>query len=123
MSTVTVTAPASRIPTIRTRLRLTTRGRRVLASLAALPVAAAIAVGIIGGGSAVGSGDGGAPAGTFDTVTVMPGDSLWSIAQSVAPAQDPRDVVAEISSLNQLSSSGVDAGQRLSIPAAYSTGR
>ncbi|GGD43711.1 hypothetical protein GCM10010915_26000 [Microbacterium faecale] len=122
MSTVTLTAPASHIPATRTRLRLTTRGRRVLASLAALPIAAAVAVGIIGGGSAVGSGDGGAPAGTFDTVTVMPGDSLWSIAQSVAPAQDPRDVVAEISSLNQLSSSGVDAGQKLSIPAAYSTG-
>ena len=50
----------------------------------------------------------------------MPGDSLWSIAQKIAPQQDPRDVVEEISSLNQLQTSAVDAGQKLSLPAAYS---
>ena len=90
MSTVTLAASASHIPTPRTRLRLTHRGRRVLAAVAALPLTAAIAIGIVSGGAAIGSNDTGAPEGTFETVTVMPGDSLWSIARSVAPTQPRR---------------------------------
>ncbi|WP_156760408.1 LysM peptidoglycan-binding domain-containing protein [Microbacterium karelineae] len=123
MSTVTLAAPATHIPTMRTRLRITRRGRRVLASLAAVPVVAALGIAILGGGSALGSDEQGAPAGTFASLTVMPGDSLWTIAQQVAPQSDPRDVVAEIVSLNQLQSSLVAAGQTISLPAEYSEGR
>lgn len=103
-----------------TRLRLTRRGRRVLAALAAAPVVAGIAIATIGGGSALASREDGAPAGSFDTVTVMPGESLWTIAQEVAPAADPRDVVDAIIALNQLPSSSVDAGERIALPAGYS---
>ncbi|WP_110590357.1 LysM peptidoglycan-binding domain-containing protein [Microbacterium suaedae] len=123
MSTVTLAAPASHITTKRTRLRITRRGRRVLASFAAVPVVAALGVAILGGGAALGSNEEGAPAGTFATVTVMPGDSLWSIAQRVAPQEDPRDVVAAIVSLNQLQGSLVAAGQSISLPAEYSNAR
>jgi hypothetical protein len=108
------TAPA-------TRLRLTRRGRRVLAAIAAAPVAAGLALAIVSGGGALASREDGAPAGTFDTVTVMSGESLWSIAEDVAPAADPRDVVDAIIDLNQLPSSAVAAGERLAIPAEYST--
>uniref|UniRef100_UPI000FDC74CC LysM peptidoglycan-binding domain-containing protein n=1 Tax=Microbacterium sp. CPCC 204701 TaxID=2493084 RepID=UPI000FDC74CC len=101
------------------RLRLTVRGRRVLASLAALPATIALAFAIIGGGAALASRDEGAPAGTFATITVAPGDSLWSIAEEVAPAHDPRDVVDELVRLNALEGAAVWAGQRLSIPAGY----
>lgn len=103
----------------RTRLRLTARGRRVLAALAAVPVAAAIALAALGGGSAIATDSAGAPAGSFAEITVMPGDSLWSIAQEVAPAADPRDVVDAIARLNALESSSVAAGQRLAIQAEY----
>ncbi|MGO1234955.1 MAG: LysM peptidoglycan-binding domain-containing protein [Microbacterium gubbeenense] len=122
MSTVTLAAPGPHIATSRTRLRLTTRGRRVLAALAALPVIAGIAIGTFAGGAALGSNDAGAPSGTFQSVTVMPGDSLWGIAERVAPEADPRDVVSEIISLNVLSNSAVDAGDRIAIPAQYSSG-
>ena len=105
-----------------TRLRLTTRGRRVLAGLAALPAVVAIAIAALSGGAALASRDAGAPAGTYSEITVMPGDSLWSIAQDVAPAADPRDVVAEISRLNALDGGAVAAGQRLAIPAEYTAG-
>ncbi|WP_345752840.1 LysM peptidoglycan-binding domain-containing protein [Microbacterium rhizophilus] len=128
MSTVSITAyevPArTRVSGARTatRLRLTRRGRRVLAAIAAAPVAAGLALAIVSGGGALASRDAGAPAGTFDSVTVMPGESLWSIAEEVAPAADPRDVVDAIIALNQLPSSAVAAGERLAIPAEYSAG-
>jgi LysM repeat protein len=114
-SITTTTSPATR-----TRLRLTTRGRRVLATLAALPAVAALGVAIVSSGGALASGDAGAPSGSFDTVTVLPGDSLWTIAKDVAPDSDPRDVIDEIVRLNALPSSVLDAGQSLAIPAAYS---
>lgn len=122
MSTVTLAASAPHIATPHTRLRLTVRGRRLLASLAALPVIAGIAIGTLAGGAALGSNDAGVPSGTFQSVTVMPGDSLWGIAERVAPEADPRDVVGEIISLNVLPSSAVDAGDRIAIPAQYSNG-
>ncbi|GAB3278635.1 LysM peptidoglycan-binding domain-containing protein [Microbacterium lacusdiani] len=136
MTTVSITAyqapvrPARALRTERavrvapaTRLRVTRRGRRVLAALAAAPVAAGLALAVISGGGALASREDGAPAGTFDTVTVMAGDSLWSIAEEIAPAADPRDVVDAIVALNQLQSSSVAAGERLAIPAEYSSAR
>jgi LysM repeat protein len=51
-------------------------------------------------------------------VTVEQGDSLWTLAARVAPDNDPRDVVAQIRDLNDLSSSGLVPGQQLVLPAA-----
>lgn len=102
-----------------TRLRLTTRGRRVLAALAALPAVIAITIAALSGGAALASRDVGTAGESYREITVMSGESLWSIAQDVAPAADPRDVVAEISRLNALDGAEVAAGQRLAIPAEY----
>ncbi|MFB7893457.1 LysM peptidoglycan-binding domain-containing protein [Microbacterium sp. NPDC056044] len=102
-----------------TRLRLTVRGRRVLAVLAALPAVIALSAAMLGGGAALASRDAGAPAGSFTTVTVAPGESLWTIAEEVAPERDPRDVVDELVRLNALDTVLVQAGQRLAIPASY----
>jgi LysM repeat protein len=51
-------------------------------------------------------------------VTVQQGDSLWTLAQRVAPDNDPRDVVARIRDLNDLSSSSLTPGQQLVLPVA-----
>ncbi|WP_109211841.1 MULTISPECIES: LysM peptidoglycan-binding domain-containing protein [Microbacterium] len=102
-----------------TRLRLTVRGRRVLAVLAALPAIIALSAAVLGGGAALASRDAGSAAGSFSTVTVAPGDTLWSIAEEVAPGHDPRDVVDGIVRLNGLDSVLVQSGQNLAIPAAY----
>lgn len=51
------------------------------------------------------------------TVTVQPGESLWAIAEAVAPERDPRDVVADIVQLNNLEAGRVVPGQALFIPA------
>ena len=112
MSSIALTAPS-------TRLRITARGRRVVAFLVSLPIVAVLAVAIVGGGSALASGGAGAPAGSFTEITVMSGETLWSIAEDVAPSADPRDVVAEITRLNALPGGAVSAGQRIAIPAEY----
>lgn len=114
MATIALTAP-------RTRLRLTTRGRRVFAALAALPIVIAVVIAVLSGGTAVASREDGAPSGTYAEVTVMAGESLWSIAERIAPTTDPRDVVADIARLNALSGGAVMAGQRLAIPTQYDT--
>ena len=132
MSTISITATArpargataspfgavsGHAPT-RTRLRLTDRGRRVLAALVALPVVFAVVFAVLSGGSALASLDEGAPV-TFETINVMPGDTLWSIAGEVAPQADPRDVIDGIISLNALGSSAITPGQTLAIPAEF----
>lgn len=117
MTTIAMTRVGAGVPA--TRLRLTTRGRRVLTTLAAVPAVIAVVVAVLSGGAALASREAGAPEGSFQTVTVSAGESLWSIAQEVAPDADPRDVVASISRLNGLSDGVVPAGARLFIPAEY----
>lgn len=50
------------------------------------------------------------------TVTVKHGETLWDIAQSVNPGGDVRDTVVRIMEMNSLTSTAVDAGQRLEVP-------
>lgn len=102
-----------------TRLRLTARGRRVVLAVASVPLAIGIAFAALSGGSAVASGEEVATA-SFETVTVMPGDTLWTIAESIAPGADPRDVIGDITRLNVLQGGALQIGQELAIPAAYS---
>lgn len=103
----------------RSRLRLTARGRAVFATLAALPVVIVMFVFSLNGGGANATAD--LATGDFEYVTVMAGQSLWELAVELEPSADPRDVIYDVLQLNQLSSSEVYAGQRLAIPAAYSS--
>lgn len=100
------------------RLRLTKRGRAVLAGLAALPVAIALFAMSLNGSGAVATTD--LSTGDFDYVTVLAGQTLWQLAGDIDPNADPRDVIYDVLQLNQLTSSQIHPGQRLAIPAAYS---
>lgn len=105
------------IATGRTRLRLTRRGRVVFTSLAAVPlVTVALVVALNGGIAAAESTTVGRVATAFDYVTIQSGQSLWQLAETLAPESDPRDVIAEIVHLNQLPSDSVQPGQRLALP-------
>jgi nucleoid-associated protein YgaU len=93
-------------------LRLTLRGRRVVAGLSVaigLSIAAVTAtvVQVSGGGLQLAG---------VSTVVVQPGDTLWSIALDAAPDEDPRAVVEEIVDLNDLEGVGVAPGQVLELP-------
>ena len=52
---------------------------------------------------------------TRTVIVVKHGETLWDIAQAVDPQGDTRDTVARIMELNLLTSTTVDAGQRLEI--------
>ena len=92
-------------------LQLTVRGRRVVAFLAMIPIVTAMVV----FGGKVAQANSAAPAMT--TVVVQPGQSLWEVASSVDPSQDPRAVILEIQQLNGLESAEVSVGQQLIVPA------
>ncbi len=110
-SRVRCVRPTGRVQRSAVGLRLTTRGVMVLTVLVALA--------LVGGawfsapsGAQAGTGAGGA-ATTSAVVTVKDGDSLWSIAQVVAPTRDPRAEVDRLRQLNHLGDDSLAPGQTL----------
>jgi LysM repeat protein len=95
-----------------TTLRLTRRGRIVLGTLIAVPV---LAVSVLLASPGALAGDE-LVENDFEYITVLSGDTLWGIAKGVAPEADPRDVIAEIMTLNQLKNAALSPGQQLAIP-------
>ena len=97
-------------------LRLTRRGRVVIAIAAALLVTM---VSLLLAGVAQATNDGPSPRAARENlvqVIVRPGQSLWSVAESADPGQDTRAVIQQIIDLNSLNGDTVFAGQQLWIP-------
>ena len=91
-------------------VKLTVRGRRVVALLALLPIFVAFL--LIGTRAAQADATG--P--TTAVVKVEAGQSLWDVAVAVAPNEDPRSTIWTIKALNGLETSEVQAGQGLIVP-------
>jgi hypothetical protein len=106
----------SEVVPARSHLRLTRRGRVVFTTLAAVPLAIVAVLLGMNGGIAIATNS---SAPDLDTITVQAGQSLWSVAESIAPGHDPRDVIHELSALNGLESASVDPGQVLAVPGRY----
>lgn len=99
-----------------TPLRLTRRGRIVVAVMAALLVAG-LSLAVAGAAQATGhsaSSRGGSP--NLTRVVVRPGQTLWSVAQNADPHADPRQIIQQIAQLNALTSETLAVGQRLWVP-------
>ena len=97
-------------------LRLTRRGRVVVAVAVALLLAA---LSLVIAASAQATNHPLTPHGAQQNlaqVTVHPGQSLWSVAETADPGADPRAVIQQIVELNGLSGDVVFAGQRLWVP-------
>ena len=97
-------------------LRLTRRGRVVVALAAALLVTL---VSLLLAGVAQATNDGPSPRAARQNlvqVVVRPGQSLWSVAESADPDQDTRAVIQQIIDLNSLNGDTVFAGQQLWVP-------
>ncbi|MFJ5861402.1 LysM peptidoglycan-binding domain-containing protein [Pseudarthrobacter sp. NPDC092439] len=100
-------------------LRLTRRGRVVLIGIPLILLAALLLsmAGFFNSPAKASDSAADLVATPTVTVTVQPGQSLWSIAGSLAPDRDARDVVADIVQLNNLSGGPVIPGQQLFVPA------
>jgi hypothetical protein len=96
------------------RIKLNRRGRlaRTLVVLSLAIVAVSVAGGKAGADTTV------APvvAKSFITVTVAPGDTVWSLANRVSEGKNVRSLVAAIIEINSLDSVDVEAGQKIRIP-------
>lgn len=115
MSAITYGTAVHSVPVVTTRLRLTRRGRAVIAALVSLPlVIALVSMALNGGGATATSGDL-----VVATVTVEAGESLWSVAATIAPDASTADVVADLIAVNDLSSAELLPGQVLVIPSRY----
>lgn len=104
-----------------TAIRLTNRGRR-LARTVIIALALAVTLGVaIFGHISSSQASSAQPVRTTSIVIVQPGQTMWGLAQQIAPNDDPRDTIARIVDLNGLGD--VDAvtvypGQRLVVPAS-----
>ena len=93
-------------------LRLTVRGRLLVALLAGLAIVMG-ALAVTARVEALREPASPVPASAPAAVVVAPGESLWTIAERVAPDRDPRVVVDQLRRLNQLPTTDVRAGQRI----------
>ena len=104
----------------RTRVRLTRRGRIVIAGLAIVGMMLVAALAWLAGTAKADAAGGGAPSSavyhSLRPVIVMPGQSLWSIATQYEPGSDPRSVIQEIIDINALNGTSVQPGERLWLP-------
>ena len=108
-------AGSSAYPEAPAPLRLTRRGRLVLCGLGVVTALGLAAFAV----PALGGGDPAVPALELagrSSVVVHSGDTLWSIAEAVAPDTDPRAVVDAIQEANGLSGAGLVPGQVLVLP-------
>ena len=92
-------------------IKLTVRGRRLVALLALLPIVAAFL--LIGTRSA--QAETATP--TTAIIKIEAGQTLWDVAVAIAPNEDPRATIWAIKALNGLQTSEVQAGQALVVPA------
>jgi LysM domain-containing protein len=97
-------------------LRLTRRGRLVLRGLIALVMLGLMTGAALTMAHRADAADGPARPVVVAHHVVLPGETLWGIATSVAPKADPRDTVARLVEFNALRSSDVHAGQTLAVP-------
>jgi hypothetical protein len=97
-------------------VRLTRRGRVVLAAFAAV-AACLFGFAAASGAQAADHGVSAGVAGrSMSRIVVQPGQTLWSIAVQADPQADPRVVIQQIISVNALPAGNVTAGQRLLVP-------
>lgn len=102
------------------KIRLTRRGRVVFATLATLVILTVIALAaLLSSPSATATDRSPVASSAFGYVVVQPGDTLWSVATSLDSSADPRDLIAEMIRLNQLSGSDVQAGTPIAVPLRY----
>ena len=92
------------------------RRGRLARSLVVLSLAIVLGS-LVSANAGAGTEAGPSKAGSFITVTVAPGETIWSLAtRMTAEGGDTRGLVSEILEVNSLTSVDVEAGQKIRIP-------
>jgi hypothetical protein len=95
-------------------LRLTRRGRMAVTGLSALLIGA-LSVGLATAAQAARAGS--PPSSRYVAkVVVLPGQSLWTLAEAYDPGADPRLVIQRIQQLNSMTGDQVRSGAVLWVP-------
>jgi hypothetical protein len=92
------------------------RRARLARTLFVLSALAIFIAGLIFTQSAVAVDQGSATETAFNYVSVMPGESLWQLAETYANGKSQQDWVAEVILLNNLQSADLIAGDKLALP-------
>lgn len=112
--------PDTRLAPRRNTVRLTRRGRIVVAvMLTAVSLSLVVLAWLAIAARAAQAADGGQPGAVYQNLTsvvVHPGQTLWSIASQAEPTADPRVVMQQIIDLNALRGTSIEPGQRLWVP-------
>ncbi len=114
-----VISPGSRAGAAPAPLRLTRRGRAVVATLVVAVIATVglvIAMAAAGGAQAASPGQPGTGHQGMHEIVVRSGQTLWSIASAAEPTVDPRLAVQQIMAANGMTSTDLAAGQLLWVP-------
>ncbi len=111
---VAVGETSIRTPVTLPRPRLTRRGRMAVTGVSALLIGA-LSVGLATAAQATRAGSS-SPGRYPAKVMVLPGQSLWSLAEAYDPDADTRLVVQEIQQLNSMTGDQVRAGEVLWVP-------
>ena len=104
--------PRLSMPAEKPPVHLTRRGRVLLLALLVAVLFGAFSLGRAAPQAASVSSS--APA--LEQITVQQGESLWTVARRIAPDNDPREVIAQIRRLNDLTTWQLQAGQQLLLP-------
>ncbi len=102
------------LSTVPSGIRLNRRGR--LARTFVVLSLAIVLGSVVSSNAGAGTESSPSKADTFITVTVAPGDTVWTLASRVASSGDVRALANEIITVNSLSSVDLAAGQKLRIP-------
>lgn len=105
---------AIRTPVRLPRPRLSRRGRMAATGVSALLIGA-LSVGLATAAQATRAGSS-SPGRYLAKVAVLPGQSLWSLAEAYDPDADTRAVVQQIKQLNSMTGDQVRAGEVLWVP-------
>jgi len=104
----------------RAPVRLTRRGRVVVATALTAASLVLVALAWMAVAARAQAAVAGQPPGAvyrnLSSVVVHPGQTLWSIASRAEPTADPRIVMQQIIDLNALNGTSIEPGQRLWVP-------
>ena len=92
------------------------RRARLARTLFVISASALMLAGMVFNQSAVATDETVISSNAFNYVSVMPGDTLWGLAETYSDGKSQQDWIAEVILLNNLSSATLSTGDKLALP-------